>query len=104
MGSERSEKSNQSARRTWCAESWAKFVVWTYRRLANDRSTSSSSPVSTASTVPSSLSLRTRIAASLVLGSSIFQSSITQIRPISARSLSAESRARRTIFFGVRWA
>ncbi len=79
-------------------------VVWTFWRLAKDRSTSSSSRSSTTSTNPSSLSLRTMMAASLVLGSSIFQSSTTQIRPISARSLRAESRARCTIFFGVRWA
>ena len=51
-----------------------------------------------------SLSLRRMVAASLVLGASIFQSSTTTICPMSARSLSAESRARRTILPGVRCA
>ena len=99
-----SEKTSQSARSTSWAESSPKVVVCTWGRLAKERSTSSSSWPRTTSTEPFSFSLRTMVAASLVLGASIFQSSTTTICPMSARSLSAESRARRTIFRGVRCA
>ncbi len=104
VGSVASEKTSQSARITSWAESSPKVVVCTWGRLANERSTSSSFWPTTTSTEPFSLSLRKMVAASLVLGPSIFQSSTTTIWPMSARSLSAESSARRTILRGVRCA
>ena len=102
VGTVRSVKSSQSARTTSCAESSACVVIEASGMLRSESATSISSLASTHRTVPLMRSFCRITAAARVSGSSICQSSSTMTCPVSAMSLSAESRARRIIFFGVR--
>ena len=100
VGRVRSEKSSQSARSTSWAESSPKVVVCAWGRLANERSTSISSWASDDQDGAVQLELAQMVAASLVLGPSIFQSSTTRSARCPPGRSRAESRARRTIFLG----
>src|SRR5579875_825913 len=93
-----------SAPRTSYALSWSAGTVTTWRRLAKERRAASSARSSTTSTLPEHPRAPSAATASFVRGTANPQRSTRRRPPAEARAESAQRRAWRTIFFGVRWA